>query len=501
MHIIYITTMASLRDRLRSLFAKQVANKTSQQSTVPAKTQQPATTGQMPAQPPATQPTAVRPPAAAQQQPLTDNRAAASSTPAATGSATLQVLLQNQSNSSTVYAYISMSSVATSHAYSSLTLHLAGQAIDNNYALFLLQSDARTAYYPVSPSANGSALTQNVSIPLGAPGNTVTATIPRLAGARIWFSIGAPLVFKVNPGPGLVEPSVFNQSDPNINTNFGFAEFTFNSAQVFANISYVDFVGLPISLTLIDTSGTSQHVSGLPANGLDTICNDLKAQTAKDNRRWSSLIVTQNGSNLRALSPNSGILLNPTWFQTYWTDYVDQVYSTYTSKPLTVDTQAGYGNVTGETNSAGALNFGAGGTFVKPSARDIFSCSSGPFATGSNSETNVIIPRLAAAFNRSTLLLTNGNNVPDGVASSQYYSTSPTNVSNMFIMAQSDSPLANRLSQHYARIVHAANLDGKGYAFPYDDVTPDGGVAQEGAVFTSNPASMTLAVGGNNAHV
>ena len=29
--------------------------------------------------------------------------------------------------------------------------------------------------------------------------------------------------------------------------------------------------------------------------------------------------------------------------------------------------------------------------------------------------------------------------------------------------------------QHYARIVHAANVDGLGYTFPYDDVTPDGG--------------------------
>lgn len=57
------------------------------------------------------------------------------------------------------------------------------------------------------------------------------------------------------------------------------------------------------------------------------------------------------------------------------------------------------------------------------------------------------------------------------------------------------------LTQHYARIVHAANLDGHGYAFPYDDVTPDGGVPQEGAVFSYSPALLTVAVGGRNAHV
>ena len=115
-------------------------------------------------------------------------------------------------------------------------------------------------------------LNQNVSIDLGRPGNIVYATIPKLAGGRIWFSEGSPLHFALNPGPGLVEPSIFNQADPNHNVNFGFAEFTFNDAQVFANISYVDFVGLPIAMTLEDTNGTIQHVSGMPADGLQNHC-------------------------------------------------------------------------------------------------------------------------------------------------------------------------------------------------------------------------------------
>lgn len=376
----------------------------------------------------------------------------------------------------------------------------AGQAINNNNAQFLLQSDAVTPYYPVSPSSTGTPLAENCAIALGAPGNTVTATIPLLAGARIWFSVGTPLTFLLNPGPGLVEPSVTNPADPNINTSFSFAEFTFNSSELFANISYVDFVGVPIALTLTDTSGSTQHVSGMPANGLETVCNGLRAQTAKDGRRWNLLIVQANGQDLRALSPNNGIIMNPTWFETYWTDYVNQgeyacqartqwgpppcsciltglVYSQYTNEQLTIDTQATYGDVAGKVTS-GSLNFGSGGTFPQPSARDIFSCSTGPFATGSNAETNVIIPRLAAAFNRSTLLLS--TNQPDGVSASQYYTNATTN--------------------HYARIVHEANLDGLGYAFPYDDVTPDGGSPQEGAVMSGSPALLTVAVGGNNAY-
>jgi hypothetical protein len=154
----------------------------------------------------------------------------------------------------------------------------------------------------------------------------VTATVPRIAGGRIWFSIGKPLQFFVNPGPGLVEPSIFNPSDPNIDTNFAFCEFTFNSWELFINISYVDFVSaLPVALTVKDASGKESHVSGMKPNGLDQIAQGLTDQSTKDGRRWGSLVVkSKAGQNLRALSPNSGILLNPSWFKTYWDDYINQ---------------------------------------------------------------------------------------------------------------------------------------------------------------------------------
>lgn len=305
-----------------------------------------------------------------------------------------------------------------------------------------MRSDARTPYYPQSLSSTGQPIGANIAISLGAPGNTVTATIPRIAGGRIWFSVDKELSFLLNPGPGLVEPSVFNPADPNIYTNFGFAEFTFNSFQVFANISYVDFVSVPVSLTLRETGGRIQHVSGLPENGLQAVCEGLRQQTTRDGRRWSSLIVNgPKGQPLRALSPNSGILLNPSWFETYYRDYVNQVYSRYASQDLTINTQASFGNVKGRVGSAGNLNFGANGIFPRPSARDIFSCSTGPFATGSNAAANAIIPRLAAAFNRSTLLL--GDDLPNDVKPAQYYTNAVTNVSLASLASATKSEHAN----------------------------------------------------------
>ena len=371
---------------------------------------------------------------------------------------TLNIALANQTTSSTVYAYIT------------------GQAINNNNALFLLQSDGKTYYYPTSPSSNGSPLAKNCAIKLGAPGTSITVTIPQIAGGRIWFSVGTTLTFLLNPGPGLVEPSVTNPSDPNINTKWDFCEFTFNSSQLFANISYVDFVSLPIALDLTDNSGGSQHVSGIPANGLATICSGLQAQSTADGYGWKSLIVTSGGTNIRALSPNDGIILNSSLFSGYYQPYVNQVWSKYSSSNLSVDTQAQWGTVTGKVTN-GALTFAGVGSYSQPAAKDIFSCSTGPFAGGSV-EMGALTARLSAAFNRSTLLT--DTDQPDGENPANYYKTSPTN--------------------HYARIVHAANLDGRGYAFPYDDVGPSGGADQSGAISAGSPKLFTVTVGGQNAH-
>lgn len=370
---------------------------------------------------------------------------------------TLQIALQNTTTSNQVYAYVT------------------GQAIDNNNALMLLQSDGHTVYYPSSPSAPGAALGANCAIPLGAPGSTTTITIPHIAGGRIWFSIGSPITFLLNPGPGLVEPSVSNQSDPNIHIMWDFCEFTYNSGQMYANISFVDFVSIPISLALTNSSGATQTVSGLPTNGLDTVCANLLAQHAADGAGWDQLVVTNGGANLRALSPNNGIVINNSLFSGYYQPYVDQVWSKYSSQSLTVDTQASWGSVTGQV-SGGQLNFPGVGSFAQPSAADIFSCSTGPFANAAG-EMGTLIARISAAFNRSTLLI--DTDQPDGESPANFYKNSITN--------------------HYSRIAHAAALDGRGYGFPYDDVTPNGGADQSGFVADGNPTLLTVAVGGGTA--
>ena len=370
-------------------------------------------------------PPAQRPAQDATQQPLQKKsvqnmQAPVVNTAATAQGPTLTIALQNQTTSGTVYAYIT------------------GRAIDNGNSWFLLRSDAITPYYPASPSSIMQPLGADCAIRLGSPGSTIQAQIPHIAGGRIWFSIGQPLTFFLNPGPALVEPSVTNSSDPNAQLDWGFAEFTWNADQLYANISYVDFVSIPVALTLNTRNSGTMHVSGMSPSGLQQIANSLRQQRQRDGRPWDRLIINRAGTNqiLRILSPNQGLVTDANMFSGYYDGYVNEVYQRFAGTSITIDTQASFGALTARASGNG-LNFN-GSVFPRPSTNDIFSCSTGPFATGGNAQTNAIIPRLAAAFNRSTLLVANQFPAP----SSLYYQNPVTN--------------------HYSRIVHQANLDGKG---------------------------------------
>lgn len=394
------------------------------------------------------------------------------STPERTTSSTLTVALCNRTTSNTVYAYIT--GLATVEVNGNSTTVFA-----------LIESDGQTVYYPENPPAIGSPLQANCAIPLGQPGETINCTIPQLAGGRIWFSLNQPLTFLLNPsanGAALVEPSVTNPSDPNINIQWGFCEFTFNVGQFYGNISYVDFACLPIALELQNSSGEIQNVTGMPPTGLASIAAGLQAQTSTDGvQGWTNCIVESNGSVLRVLSPNSSLTVHPNDFQGYFEPYVSSVWNQYSSTPLSIN--AGGTTTSGEVNTSSpssstynqlVLTSGTPSpeAFTAPSTADIFSCSTGPFATGADPTRNVIIPQLASAFNRSTLLES----------------------------AAIPSPLAtfygNAVTNHYARIVHGVNVDGKGYAFPYDDVDPVEGTDQSGEVHDPSPAMVLVTVGG-----
>lgn len=364
--------------------------------------------------------------------------------------ATISVVLQNNTGAASLYA------------------HVTGR---DDRGLFFLQADGKTGYYPSSPSETLQPLGTDCSIALGGPGKSKTLKVPQIFGARIWFCKDRPLTFLLNPGPAVVEPSATNPSDPNYESDWGFCEFTYNAAELYVNVSYVDFVSLPISLRLENASGAVRTVRGLPSNALDAVSTALVAQGGG----WERLVIRSgSGSALRALSPNSGNVLIPGLFDGYYQPYVDRVWSKYASEDLTVNTQFTWGDAVGRVRN-GKLTFDGVGSFGKPSAGDIFSCNSGPFAHGEgvSEEMLNIGARIAAAFNRSTLLV--NAKQPEGERVDNYYKEAITN--------------------HYSRICHKTSIESRGYAFPYDDVGSSSGQDQSGFLNDPNPKVLTVSVG------
>ncbi|MFE2944489.1 glycoside hydrolase family 64 protein [Streptomyces sp. NPDC059255] len=364
---------------------------------------------------------------------------------------TCELALQNKSLPGTVNAYVTGHDQATG-------------------GWVLLRADGGV-HRPESPGAPQTPLPVDCAIPLNpAGGAPVVLRLPQMFGARVYFVRDDKLDFFLNPGPALVEPAFATEADPNYGRTWSFCEFTFNQDQLFSNISYVDLVtALPIGISL---EGDATHtVAPLPEGALERIADGLTAQAAKDGHPWDKLVLRNpDGKVLRVISPQN--LPGQAGFGGVFESYADQVWEKYRSTDLTIDLQGGRGVFTGRV-SGDTLTFNGGHTFAKPTSMDIFTCNSGPFANNpaDSDDKKGLLARLAAAFNRSTLLT--HTQTPNGLTAADYYRGPVTN--------------------HFARIVHENNP--VGYAFPYDDVQAEGQPDVSGAAHDGNPRRWTVSVG------
>jgi hypothetical protein len=360
----------------------------------------------------------------------------------------------------------------------SVNVYITGE--DTSGAIVFVTSNGEFYSPPSTTSTTPVLVTEDVAIPLGGKGSTLSLTLPGfLSSSRIWVAAGDLEFFVVDAGgaTGLVEPSAVNPSDPSAGINWGFVELTYNDDGIFADISYVDFVGMPLGISLLSEDGT-QAAEGVGANAVSELCSALKAQAAVDGAPWSELCVTDtDGTLIRVIAPSDYISLEGTAFEDYWTAYVNQVWDHYTTNTLTIDTQTSSGNVDCTVVSGDLTCDGDNRGYPQPAAVDIFGCNSGPFLieSGDNDIHQAVVPRLCAAFARSTLLLSGGD-VQPSLPSTDYYTVTPTN--------------------YYSKFVHQDELDGLGYAFAYDDVAPTGNSGVAGLVSDANPEVLTVIIGG-----
>jgi hypothetical protein len=371
----------------------------------------------------------------------------------------------------------------TNNIASGLKCYVTGQDPNKNLAPAMLQNDG-TWYYPTSTGEVGKPqpITADISIPMNDKGQTTDIQIPGyLISARVWFAVGDLQFFAIANADGsysVAQPSESNTADPSIGISWGFVEFNYaEESGIFANVSYVDFVGLPLGLSLTNSTGAVQTALGLPSTAVTSICGDLKTQADKDGKPWDKLCQSINGTTLRVLSPYTYMRAGNTGFDDYFSDYVDKVWTQYSSTGLTILPQNGNPNVTCTVSGDTLGCPGDNKNYTKPSSADIFGCSSGPLTVndGDTAFHRAAVPRLCAAFHRATFLL-DGGDVQPSLGSKSYYTADVGNF--------------------YSQIVHKYEVDGKGYAFSYDDINPAGNENASGSVSSDNPILMTVTVGG-----
>lgn len=267
--------------------------------------------------------------------------------------------------------------------------------------------------------------------------------------------------------------------DSNYGTNWGFAEFTNTAGGLYINPSQVDFAGLPVGIS-VDNNGATISTPALNAGAVNPICQSLSDQGASDGQPWAAtcILATDGTTLLRALSPNSYRTLSSGAFDGYYDSYVQSVYSTYnTNNPLTIVGSPGGSTCTAADGVMTCTNDER--TYVAPNSGDIFACdgdaaTTAPFANTGSDVHKYNLARLCAGFVRSAFLVDGGNQQPTGPDT--FYTTAPTN--------------------YYSKFVHANSADGRGYAFPYDDVNQAGAPTQDGTINAATPVSVTITVGG-----
>ena len=303
----------------------------------------------------------------------------------------------------------------------------------------------------------------DVAIPGPANGASTTIKVPKGLSGRLYLSFGKKLDFRLTTD-GLVQPAPWAAGDPNRDILFDWSEFTLNDSGLWLNSSQVDMFAVPHVVSVQGGNGTISKTGELKAGGRQKVIDAIKAQPdfAK------SVYTRSDGTVLRVLAPGKAAdagLMNPT----YLDPYIASAWNAYAGKTLSVvpfgdrpDTRF-FGRTAGNV-----MNFtdGAGKTvasFTKPSTANVWGCD-GALGAPNDLVVGPIARTLCAALQRGTLGTLDTQ--PSGAAA-DFYRNDPTN--------------------QYAKIIHANMVDGKAYAFAFDDVQN-----QESLVHDGDPRSAGI---------
>jgi hypothetical protein len=309
------------------------------------------------------------------------------------------------------------------------------------------------------------AWTGGATVPVPAPdvaiagprnGASTTIKMPKGLSGRLYMSFGSKLDFRLTTD-GLVQPAPWAGGDPNRDILFDWSEFTLNDSGLWLNSSQVDMFAIPHVVSVQGGNGAISKTGEVKPGGRQKVIDAIKAQPdfAK------SIYTRADGTVLRVLAPgkaaDAGLMS-----ATYLDPYITSAWNAYASKTLTVVPFGDQPNTRFLGRTAGnVMNFTDGGgqtvaSFTKPSTANVWGCD-GALGAPNDLVVGPIARTLCAALQRGTLGTLDTQ--PSGTAA-DFYRNSPTN--------------------EYAKIIHENMIDGKAYAFAFDDVQNQESLVHDG---------------------
>jgi hypothetical protein len=354
------------------------------------------------------------------------------------------------------------------------------------YVVGLVPSQGNKAYFlsnvngdlTIVPKADPPGVSLGLNL---GKGKTIDVQLPQLTAARIYFSFDQGLLVQATAeGAPPSSPPGWVPQDPNFNTYFDFAEFTWvdDAAGPFVstlgmNATQVDMFAIPFLLALKgknDAGNVITRRSGFSSKGArDKIFGDL----IKAGQPWTNLILKRNptADPLRVVSPYLGIAPMSKFPANFLDQYINQVWQKYTTATLVGMSE---GHTYHGMVVAGELVFtdqGGGDPqfkFVKPSTETAFRNELQPIPNppgpGPGARARAIAALLGAALMRTNLLTSTNLNA---CVVAGFYVSAPIN--------------------QYAEGFHKYALNHLAYSFGYDDTCN-----QSSFIQIHDPEMMTI---------
>jgi hypothetical protein len=321
-------------------------------------------------------------------------------------------------------------------------------------------------------------------------------TIPPIQSARIYMSVGKPVLIQVNSNDlGKITyagPDLNNSTDPNLGVTFDFGEFNINQPRpqsdmpgIFVNTSRVDIFGFPLQLNVTGLDGYNATVGESLTETRDELFARFNLEVPSEFRSLAQapyapyrIMSPAHGSFDDGIDVKTGTQARPRGANaTYLDDYISSVWNQYRSQDLVLNLQNGWPTFTGRVDANDTLTFtdSVGSYHIngKPSTTEVMlgngllDDASGTADKLAHDKQLQLQAQVCAALNRHVADQAFGS-WWDGA---HFYP-------------------AGQAANYFTKFWHRHSLNGLAYGFSYDDV---GGHSP--SIYTPSPVAVTFTIG------